>query len=183
MDGLEGKQKLAVGDTVMFRVLEDQEDVKSLSITDSGELHVPELGLVTAVGKTCKELAFEVKGKLEQTTYYRATVIIGISSFNRTISGRRVYLAGQVRVSGAQEIPGGETWTVGRAIMGAGGFTDYADRKQVRLVRAGTKGSPGKTYILNIAAVWQKGQTDKDMSVEPEDFIYVPSRAINFSTP
>lgn len=180
MDALDGRQKLGVGDTVIFRVLEDQEDPKTISVTDAGELDVPELGLVKAAGKTCKQLAFEVKSRLEQTTYYHATVILGIQLLNKTISGRRVYLAGQVRTTGPQEIPAGETWTVSRAIMGAGGFTDYADKKQVRLVRAGAKGTPGKTVILNISDVWEKGLTEKDLSVEPEDLIYVPGRAVNF---
>jgi len=180
MDGLDAKQKLAVGDTVIFRVLEDQEDPKALAITDAGELDVPELGLVKVTGKTCKELAFELKERLEQTTYYHATVIVGIQSLNKTISGRRVYLAGQVRTAGPQEIPAGETWTVSRAIMGAGGFTDYADKKQVRLVRGRGNGKPGRTFVINIADIWQKGQTEKDVSVEPEDLIYVPARAVNF---
>lgn len=180
MDALDGKKKLAVGDTVTFRVLEDQEDPKSLTVTDSGELDVPELGLVVAAGKTCKQLAFEIKPRLEQTTYYHATVILGIRSLNKTISGRRVYIAGQVRTPGPQEIPAGESWTVSRAIMGAGGFTDYADKKQVRLVRAGSKGGPGKTFIVNVSEVWEKGRTENDLSVEPEDLIYVGARAVNF---
>jgi len=180
MDTLDNKQRLGVGDTVVFQVLEDQEDPKALSITDAGELHVPELGLVKAAGKTCRELAYELKSKLEQTTYYHATVILGIQLLNKTISGRRIYLAGQVRNTGPQEIPAGETWTVSRAIMGAGGFTDYADKKQVRLVRAGSKGSPGKSFILNVTDIWEKGRTEKDLSVEPEDLIYVPARAVNF---
>jgi len=180
MDTLDNKQKLGVGDTVIFQVLEDQEEPKALSISDAGELNVPELGLVKAAGKTCRELASQVKSKLEQRTYYHATVIMGIQLLNKTISGRRIYLAGQVRNTGPQEIPAGETWTVSRAIMGAGGFTDYADKKQVKLVRAGSKGSPGKTFVLNINDIWSKGQTEKDLSVEPEDLIYVPARAVNF---
>jgi protein involved in polysaccharide export with SLBB domain len=180
MDTLDNKQRLGVGDTVVFQVLEDQEDPKALSITDAGELHVPELGLVKAAGKTCRELAYELKSKLEQTTYYHATVILGIQLLNKTISGRRVYLAGQVRNTGPQEIPAGETWTVSRAIMGAGGFTDYADKKQVKLVRAGSKGAPGKALTLNVTDIWEKGQTEKDLPVEPEDLIYVPARAVNF---
>jgi hypothetical protein len=50
----------------------------------------------------------------------------------------------------------------------------------VRLVRGGAKGTPGKTFILNISDVWEKGKTEKDLSVEPEDLIYVPARAVNF---
>jgi len=180
MDSLDDKQKLGVGDRVSFRVLEDQEEPKPLTVTDAGELDVPELGLVAAAGKTCKQLAFEVKPKLEQTTYYHATVIMAIDLLNKTMSGRRAYVSGQVQKTGPQEIPAGETWTVMKAIMRAGGFTDFADKKHVRLVRSGSKGLPGKTFILNVDEVLEKGRTDLDLSVEPEDLIYIPARAVNF---
>lgn len=180
MDTLDAKQKLGVGDTVIFRVLEDQEAGKSLSVTDAGELDVPELGLVKAAGKTCKQLAFEIKTELERTTYYHATVLVGIQLLNKTSSGRRIYLAGEVRRTGPQEIPAGEIWTLSRAIMGAGGFTDYANKKQVRLVRAAANGAPRRTFVINISNVLEKGRTEEDIAVEPEDLIYVPGRAINF---
>ncbi len=180
METLDDKQKLGVGDRVTFRVLEDQEEPKPLTITDAGELDVPELGLVAAAGKTCKQLAFELKPKLEQVSYYRATVIIGIDLLNKTISGRRVYVSGQVQRPGPQEIPAGETWTVAKALMRAGGFTPYGDKKRVRVVRAGAKGQPGKTLTVNVAEVLEKGRTELDLSVEPEDLIYVPARGVNF---
>jgi protein involved in polysaccharide export with SLBB domain len=180
MVSLVDKQKLGVGDRVTFRVLEDQEDPKPLTVTDAGELDVPELGLVAAAGKTCKQLAFEIKPRLEQTTYYHATVIIAVDLLNKTMSGRRAYVSGQVLKAGPQEIPAGETWTVTKAILRAGGFTDFADQKHVRLVRGGSKGVPGKTFILNVDEVLKRGRTDLDQSVEPEDLIYVPARAVNF---
>jgi protein involved in polysaccharide export with SLBB domain len=180
MEGLDAKQKLAVGDRVSFRVLEDQEEPRLLTVTDSGQLNIPELGLVNAVGKSCKELAFELKVKLEQTTYYKATVILGIDLLNKTSSGRKVYVAGQVRQAGPQEIPAGETWTVSKAILKAGGFTDFADKKHVRLVRSGGGDKSGRTFFVNVSEVWEKGQTARDLPVEPEDLIYVPARGINF---
>ena len=96
------------------------------------------------------------------------------------MSGRRVYVAGQVRKTGPQEIPAGEIWTVSKAILNAGGFTEYADKKKVRLVRSGAKGTPGKTVTLNVAEIWEKGRTELDLPVETEDLIYIPARAINF---
>ena len=104
MEGLDEKQRLAVGDRISFRVTEDQEDAKLLTITDAGELDVPELGLVMAVGKTCRELAREIKSKLEKTTYYKATVIIGIDQLNKTLSGRKVYVVGQVKEIGRAHV-------------------------------------------------------------------------------
>jgi polysaccharide biosynthesis/export protein len=180
MEVLDDKQKLGVGDRVTFRVLEDQEEPKALTVSDAGELDVPELGLVKAAGKACKELAYEIQGRLEQTTYYQATVVLGIDLLNKTMSGRRVYVAGYVQRPGPQEIPGGETWTVSKAIMRTGGFTEYADKKRVRVVRSGGKGVPGKSFTVNVNEIWVKGRTDLDMAVEPEDLIYVPPRAVNF---
>jgi polysaccharide export outer membrane protein len=180
MDALDDKRKLAVGDRIIFHVIEDQEEPKALTVTDSGELDIPELGLVSAVGKTCKELAFQIKANLQQTTYYRATVIIGIDLFNKTASGRRIYLAGEVRRPGLQEIPAGETWTVSKAILSAGGFTEYANKGKVRLVRSAAGSAHGKTIMLNIADIWEKGHTERDLPVEAEDLIYVPGRAVNF---
>jgi protein involved in polysaccharide export with SLBB domain len=180
MNSLDDRQKLGVGDRISFRVIEDQEEPRPLTITDAGELDVPELGLVNAAGKTCKQLAMEIKSKLEETTYYKATVIVGIELLNKTMSGRKVYVVGQVKVTGPQEIPAGETWTVSRAIMKAGGFTNFADKKKVRLIRGGASGSAGKTLFVNVSEVWEKGRTQQDLPVEPEDLIYVSTRAVNF---
>jgi polysaccharide export outer membrane protein len=158
--------------------LEDREEAKSLTITDAGQLDVPELGLVVAVGKTCKDLAQEIESKLEQTTYYRATVIIGIELLNKTSSGRKVYVVGQVLHAGPQEIPAGETWTISKAILRAGGFTDFADQKRVRLVRGGAERQEGKVVSTNVREVWEHGRLDLDLLLQPDDLIYVPERTI-----
>lgn len=180
IETLDAKQKLAVGDRVTFQVMEDQEDPKPLIITDSGEINIPELGLVQATGKTCKQLAAEIKEKLEQTTYFHANVILGIELLNKTISGRKVFVVGQVRVTGPQEIPAGETWTVSKVILRAGGFTDFADKKHVRLIRGGGPNEQGKLLVVNVNEIWEKANTAKDLPVEPEDLVYVPTRAVNF---
>ena len=63
METLEDKHKLAAGDRVSFRILEDQVDPqepldpKSMVVSDSGELEVPCLGRFPAAGKTCRQLA------------------------------------------------------------------------------------------------------------------------------
>src|SRR5512140_722275 len=61
MELLDNQQKLGPGDRVTFRVVEDQDDPRSLTITDSGDLDVPYLGLVHAAGKTSLQVAKEVK--------------------------------------------------------------------------------------------------------------------------
>ena len=178
MTFLDDRQKLGPGDRVTYRVIEDQDDPRSLTITDSGDLEVPYLGLVHAAGKTSLRLAKEVKGLLEKQLYYQATVIIAIELVNKTRVTGKVYVTGQVRNKGGFEIPGGETLTVSKAILNAGGFSDFSDKKNVRLIRKTADGT--KTFVINVVDIWEKGNLDKDLVVQPDDLIVVPARLVNY---
>src|SRR5437667_2106242 len=81
---LDDRQKLGPGDRVTYRVVEDQDDPRSITITDSGDLEVPYLGLVHAAGNTSLQLAKEVTGLVEKQLYYQATVSIAIEVVNKT---------------------------------------------------------------------------------------------------
>jgi protein involved in polysaccharide export with SLBB domain len=141
---------------------------------------VPYFGLVAAMGKTCKQLASEVKELLEKQYYYRATVIIGLDQINRKRTLGKVYVVGQVRVNGPQEIPDDETYTVSKAILKAGGFSDFADKKKVKLVRGKGADPSKRTIVVNVAEIWEKGKVENDVTLEPDDLIFVPARLVNF---
>jgi protein involved in polysaccharide export with SLBB domain len=177
MEVLDDKRPLEIGDRLSMRVVEDRKDPVGLIVTDSGEVEVPLIGRVPAKGKTCKELAFTVKAQLEREYYYKATVIIGLD-FQTLKSPGRIYVTGQVRNQGPLDIPPGEAFTVSRAIIRAGGFADFANKRRVKLVRK--DGEKTRTIIVDVQAVVNKGLTDKDPIVEPEDMIVVPERLINF---
>ena len=177
MDVLDDKRPLQRGDRLSMRVVEDRKPPISLIVTDSGEVEVPLIGRVQAKGKTCKQLAYAIKEPLQREYYYKATVIIGLD-FETLKSPGRVYVTGQVRNQGPLDIPPDETFTVSRAIIRAGGFADFANKRRVRLVRK--DGDKPKTIIVDLELVIKKGQTDKDPVVEPDDTIIVPERLINF---
>ncbi|HRZ99679.1 MAG TPA: polysaccharide biosynthesis/export family protein [Candidatus Paceibacterota bacterium] len=181
MSLLDDKQKLGAGDKVSFRVIEDQEDPKELFVSEAGDLDIPYIGLVSAQNRTCREVAMEAKQLLEKEYYYQATVIISLLQVNKTRTMGRVYVTGQVRMSGPQDIPGTEVYTVSKAILKAGGFTDFADKRRVRLVRkAAADGSQKKTFEINVEDIFRKGKTENDVVVEADDLIYVGQRAVNF---
>jgi polysaccharide export outer membrane protein len=172
------QQKLGPGDRITYRVIEDEEDPHSLTVTDSGDVEVPYLGLVHAAGKTSAQLAKDVKALLEQKLYYQATVIIAVELVNKTRVTGKVYVTGQVRNKGGYEIPAGETLTVSKAILHAGGFSDFSDKKHVRLIRKTAQGE--RTYIVNVQAVWEKSMLQADLVVQPDDMIVVPARLVNY---
>jgi protein involved in polysaccharide export with SLBB domain len=175
------KYKLRTGDKISLQILEDRDLPKSLLVTDSGELDAPYLGRVAAADKTCKQLADELKAQLEKEYYYRATVIIALDAANKLLG--RIYVWGQVRNQGPIDIAVNENLTAGRAILRAGGFADFANKKRVKVVRGGGAGGDtvGKqSFELNMVEVLEEGKTDKDILLQPDDFIIVPSRLINF---
>jgi polysaccharide export outer membrane protein len=177
MDVLDDKRLLQIGDRLSMRVVEDRKPPVSLIVTDSGEVEVPLIGRVEAKGRSCKQLAYAIKAPLEREYYYKATVIVGLD-FETLKSPGRVYVTGQVRNQGPLDIPPDETFTVSRAIIRAGGFADFANKRRVKLVRK--NGDKTETFIVDLELVIKKGRTDKDPVVEPDDTIIVPERLINF---
>jgi len=175
MSVLDDKKRLGPNDYVSFRVVEDRDnESQHLRVNDNGELEVPYVGLVPASGRTCRELAYSVKGLLEREYYYHATVILAVDRVSEKSRGK-IYVYGNVKGQGPQEIPADETYTVSKAIIRAGGFGDFADKKKIKLSRKN-----GQTVIVNLKRVIEEGHTEEDVVVQPDDQIYVPQRLVNF---
>src|SRR3954464_3323856 len=135
MTVLDDKKRIGPNDFVSFRVVEDRDnESQRLRVNDNGELEVPYIGLVPASGRTCKDLAYAVKTLLEREYYYHATVILAVDRVSEKSRGK-IYVYGNVKGQGPQEIPADETYTVSKAIIRAGGFGDFADKRKIKLTR------------------------------------------------
>jgi len=173
------KYRLRVGDRISLQILEDRDLPRSLIIADSGELDAPYVGRLAASDRTCKQLAGELRALLEKEYYYRATVIIALDAANKFLG--RIYVWGQVKNQGPIDIAVNENLTAGKAILRAGGFADFANKKKVKLVRGGGFDAPGKqNFELNMVEILEEGKSERDIVLLPDDFIIVPSRLINF---
>src|SRR6184192_2831214 len=171
---LDDKKKLGSNDYISFRVVEDRDnDSQRLRVNDNGELEVPYVGLVPARGKSCKELAYNIKSALEKEYYYHATVILAVDKVSEKSRGK-IYVYGAVKSQGPQEIPTDETYTVSKAVIRAGGFGDFADKRKVKVTRKN-----GQDLVVDLKRVIEQGRTDEDMVLQPDDQIYVPQRLIN----
>ena len=171
------KYKLRVGDKVSLQILEDRDLPTSLVVADSGELNVPYIGRMKAVDKTSKQLAAEIKVQLEKEYYYRATVVIALDEANKFLG--RIYVWGQVKNQGAVDFNINEELTVGNAILKAGGFGDFANKRKVQVVRPSKGGEPKQVFNVNMEAVLKEGKAEKDMQLRPNDSVYVSPKAFN----
>jgi polysaccharide biosynthesis/export protein len=175
MSVLDDKKRLGTDDFVSFRVVEDRDNLSQrLRVNDNGELEVPYIGLVPAQGKTCRELALNIKSALEKEYYYHATVILAVDKVSEKSRGK-IYVYGAVKTQGPQEIPTDETYTVSKAVIRAGGFGDFADKRKVKVTRKN-----GGDLIIDLKRVIEQGHTEDDVVLRPDDQIYVPQRLVNF---
>jgi polysaccharide export outer membrane protein len=174
MTVLDDKKKLGSNDYISFRVVEDRDnESQRMRVNDNGELEVPYIGLVPAEGRTCKELAYSIKALLEKEYYYHATVILAVDRVSEKSRGR-IYVYGSVRGQGPQEIPPDESYTVSKAVIRAGGFGDFANKRKVKLTRKN-----GQDFTIDLKRVIEEGHTDEDIVLQPDDQIYIPQRLIN----
>jgi len=173
------KYKLRIGDRISFQIMEDGDPPRGFAVTDSGEINFPYVGRYAVKDKTCKEMSDLLKAELEKEYYYQATPILALDVAN-PVTGK-IYLWGQVRSQGPLDLYVNETLTVGKAILKAGGFAEFANKKKVKLMR-GTENSdqPRQSYELDMDEILDQGKSDKDMTVQPDDFIVVPSRIFKF---
>jgi polysaccharide biosynthesis/export protein len=174
MTVLDDKKKLGPNDFVSFRVVEDRDnESQRFRVNDNGELEVPYVGLVPATGRTCRELAYSIKALLEKEYYYHATVILAVDRVSEKSRGR-IYVYGAVKMQGPQEIPADEAYTVSKAVIRAGGFGDFANKRKVKVTR-----KSGQDFSIDLKRVIEEGRSEDDVVLQPDDQIYVPQRLIN----
>ena len=173
------KHKLRIGDNVSFQILEDGDPPRGFVVNDSGEINFPYVGRWPVKDKTCKEVSDLLKTELEKEYYHLATPILALEMANPVLG--KIYLMGQVRSAGPMDLYVNDPLTVGKAILRAGGFGDFAKKAKVKLMRGTDReGQPRQTFELDMEEILDRGNTDKDMLVEPDDFIVVPSRIWKF---
>lgn len=175
---LDDQHKIRPGDKLSFRVVEDREEAKPLTVTDSGEVELPSpFGRFNASGKTCRVLAREIKSSLEREYYKRATVILGLDAMNN-VRGQ-AFVSGQVSKPGPVNIPANASLTLSQAILLAGPPTQWAKLSAVKVVRK-RSGQGAQTLQIDVDAILNKGRIEKDIIVEPDDLIIVPERGVVF---
>ncbi len=97
-----------------------------------------------------------------------------------TGAGGQFYVHGAVNRPGLYDLPLSKHFTVSKAILLAGGFTKFADKKKVKLIRANSGGPEGeRTLIVNVADILERGIRTNDPIVEVDDIIRVQERWFN----
>ena len=103
------------------------------SVNDSGFIHMPAVGKVKVVGLTISEARYKIEERIRQTEVGDATVFVNLVSF-------KVSVAGEVNAPSQFYVYNNQLNLI-EAVSLAGGFTDFADRSNVKLIRQTPRGS------------------------------------------
>jgi polysaccharide export outer membrane protein len=143
---------------LFWREMEMSGDV---TVRPDGVITLPLLGDVRAVGLTTDQLKDILqKSAAKILTDANVTVVV------RQINSRKVYVTGQVGMSGAYPLVGPRT--VVQAIAMAGGLTEYAKGEEILIVRG------SMTFRFNYKEVLRGRRLEQNIQLQPGDQILVP---------
>lgn len=161
-----GSELLRPGDVLKFTFKGPsslQIPVHEERVPESGQITLPEIGKVEAVGKTRVELQDAVRDKYVPAHYRELSVTIAPAE-------RFFYVSGDVKKPDRHPYLGKLTLTA--AITAAGDFTDFADKSSILITRTDGKvlrGHYGKAL---------ENPMKYDIIILPGDKIHVPRRHI-----
>ena len=159
----EGEYRMGPEDVVQFHVWKEADLSTEVVVRPDGKISLPLLGEIEATGKTPTQLQEETTKRLKQyITDPVVTVIV------KEINSPKISVLGQVKRPDVYRIK--QRMTVLDAIALAGGFTEYADRNKVIIIRGAKWGV--QRIKLNLKPLIKDGRSSLAY-VQPADTVYV----------
>jgi polysaccharide export outer membrane protein len=157
---------LAPGDEISVTFSGAPEMNTKQKIQPNGKVSLPTVGDVSAAGKTITSFQAQLTS-LYQPHLQDPTVVVGLEN-----AAAGVYVSGEVRNPG--KVPLVRPMTVLEAVMETGGFTKFANPKQVIVVR--NENGRTQRYVLNLNNTLS-GVDSSTFYLRPFDVIYVKQSA------
>jgi polysaccharide biosynthesis/export protein len=126
--------RLAAGDKLRIEIYKDTQLSQSLQIRPDGKITLPLVGDVAAAGRTSTELRDAIGVALDDYIKNPVVTVIVLEAMPQV-----VFVTGEVNKPGPVPLINGRISVI-QALAVAGGFTDFANRKDIRILRKGAGG-------------------------------------------
>ena len=134
-------------------------------VRTDGKISFPLLGDVQAAGRSSLEIKKDIEKGLKD---YVANPIVTVTVKNP--GSQKFYILGEVKKTG--EYPLIKGLTVLQAFAVAGGFTDWASKKEIILLRY--ENGKEKVYNVNYKKIVNDKDFSQNISIKTDDTIIVP---------
>ncbi len=143
-------------------------------VRPDGKLSYPLIGDMKAEGLTLTQLGNIITEKLK--TYVKAPqVSIMIRRFGEHGSMNKVVVLGEVLGPGVYRSTGSPT--IAEIIASAGGYTKYAVINSIMVIRGDVRTKP-EVIKINLAHILKGNKYSQNISLKPNDIVYVPRSLI-----
>lgn len=164
------REILATGDTLDVRVFDEERFDGVYEVQADGTIDFPYLGGIVVRGKTAAETAELVETRLADGYLLHPQVTVTI----KVRGNREVSVLGQVKDPGSLAFQ--ERLTLVQALSLAGGLTEFAAPRRVRITRRTGEGDATSTFEVSLTEII-KGDAE-DLSLRPGDIVFVPETRI-----
>jgi polysaccharide biosynthesis/export protein len=138
---------------------------RTVPVRPDGKISLPLLGDIQAAGVTPTELGISIQKMVQKyVSNPQVTVIV------TAINSQRIYVLGEVNRPGAEQLF--PNMTPLQALSAAGGFTQFAKRDQVYVLRR--EGSNEKRYKFDYKAALRGDPSRHTIILQPGDTLVVP---------
>jgi polysaccharide biosynthesis/export protein len=156
--------RLGPDDVIEVFVWKEPDLSTTVVVRPDGKVSLPLIGELPTSGKTAVELQKEIGEKLTQ---YVSNPVVNVMV--KEVNSAKVSVLGEVKTPGIYKIK--DRATVLDAIALAGGFTEYAKRNKVTIIRPASAGEQQR-IMLNVDDQIKRSKTDL-FYILPYDKIYV----------
>lgn len=161
----ESEYRIAPADVVSVSVWKNPELSTEVPVLPDGHISVPLVGRVLADGLSTEELGDLIASELgEYVTAPDVTVAVS------QVNSKRVSVVGGVPRNGPVSL--GVNTRILDALSMAGGFTAFADRKRVRVIRGTADGE--QKFQFNYEAYVKGKAPGTNIRLNPGDIVVVP---------
>lgn len=154
-------------DVLEIAVWKNAELTKVVNVRPDGKISLPLIGDVAAAGLTPVELHDAIVSRLKE---YQDTAIVSV--IVNSVNSYRIFMLGEVKTPGTYQLK--TKTTVIQAIALAGGFTQYASRNKMVIIRKSPDGRGVRIPVPFDDIVQSDESTDKNLYLLPGDTIFVP---------
>lgn len=137
---LSEEYRLGPGDKLRIEVYKDPQLSQAAQVRPDGKITLPLLGDLEATGRTPLELRDSIARQLKEYMTNPVVTVIVVEA-----TGATAYVMGEVNHPGAVTLQGGQL-TVLQALAIAGGLKDFANTKNIRILRRSPVGVQTITF-------------------------------------
>lgn len=159
---------LQAGDRLTVKIYPEDEYIKGgeMEVSTEGNVTLPLVGKIPVAGKTVANAQRDIADILSRDYLVDPEVVIEVLQYKQ----QTFVVLGQVRKPGTYEMPPGLTSiTLLQAISIAGGFSDVANTKKIKIMRK----SANNTQTVTANAESIMAGKESDVEIEPNDIVHV----------